>query len=227
MAKRKRNRGTWLPLLPTFIGESDVGLTYYDGTLTFPNTVLEGDTTVIALPLTLDETPDVDNASGIVTLRDMVEGQDYICDRVVGNVWASVPANAERIGEILFCCALAVLPVDDNVPTNPSIQPEDYNPFFAQNAQAPWYYRRVWHLRNPAFGDITGPHEIGMMGYTGSIIDTMGVKRRIGKEQRLFLVAAAAVLSHGGASSSDFVRFGYDVRVFGHMVKGRNKSTFK
>lgn len=228
MRRRRKRSATWLPLDPSYYGESEKGVSFYDGTLTLPNTAAPGDTSVAAIPLTLDQTPEAEGDFN--SLRDLVEGQEYVCDRVVGNLWCDTPGTNLRLARYLFAFCLAVLPVGDDLQDQPGIPPEDFNPFFADNTQAPWYFRRVWQLNSrsaatsPEYGELI---HVGQFGGNTTLIDTMGVKRRIRKEQRLFAVAAAAVLQTSTDITSDTVRWGYDLRVLGHMVKARNASTFK
>lgn len=231
MRRRRQNRGTWMPINPTYLSDTEIGVTWYEGTLTVTAGSQVGDTTIAAVPVLLDSTEQT--GSNTATLRDLVEGQDYLLERVVGKVWAR-GANGEDqvLEESLHCIALAILPVGDENPDVPGIPAEDYNPLFANNCMAPWLWRRTWKLGNPYTP--TGSNYPTSTAYYGSIadgghLDTKGVKRRITKEQRLFVIAAVGALAvtEGPGVTNAFTEWGYDLRCVGQMRKARNRSTFK
>lgn len=246
MRRRRRGNGTWLPVLPAFYGppEGELAVTYYaDGYQidTFVTPHVQNPVEVALLP---DATP----IQGVIgeshTLRDLVEGQDYTCDRIVGKIWATVnqggEADEEYAGATLFCAAIAVLPVDDAT-GNPALNPDDYNPLLAENTQQPWLWRRTWVLQNtnvqvsgggelatawPAYGAQSTWQYGSVMD--GGHIDTKGTKRRVSREQRLFMIVAGAQLQAGAAGLNQVsVRWGYDLRFHGGMRKPLNRSTFK
>jgi len=235
MRRRRGNRGTWLPVNPTFIDGSDLGRTYYDYVDIFPEAVTEGDMVQRATTLTLDDTPDV-NTTGEYTLRDYTEGQDYVLERVVGKIACFMDQGADfSVRRAIVCAAVAILPTQSGAST-PDLPPEEWNPLLAQNAQQPWAWRRTWLLGNdPGSPESTrytypiGNCVYGSGGtYDGPHIDTKGVKRRVTKEQRVYLITAGAVLQVTDATSPGDTRvhWNYDLRLFGAMRRGKNKSAF-
>lgn len=227
--RKKRYNGTWLPVNPTTYPDSPFGLTWTEDTLTInAGSAAPGITTVKAIPLTLDETASVDANDPGVSLRDFVEGQDYICKRVVGNTWFNAPQGGSEIHLRSICClALAVLPVDDeSAQDQPSIDAVQWHPLVADNAQQPWFYRRTWQLGNPFVNYYPGTSS--WYGGQTTQLDTKGTARRITKEQRLFLIAAAGILEmSAGEPEFDLTwTFGYDLRIFGAMRRSKNRSTF-
>lgn len=248
MRRRRRQRKNWLPISPTYWGEGDVGTTFYQGSLTLPETSENGDTTIAAVPLILDQTQDINTTDYGVSMRDLVQGQEYVCDRVVGEVFMAMEQTKYNEGiapvasTVLAAICLAVLPVDDADPDNIALDPQDYHPLLASNTMAPWMWRRTWILSNQlmspgaaSFGEGTRvfasypPNTAYYGGMTGGHLDTKGVKRRIRKEQRLFLIAAAGMLDIGGSGTDEPVglKFAFDLRALGAMRTARNQSTFK
>lgn len=248
MRRRRRSRATWFPINPTTYGEgTSPGVTWFESSLTFQSNTEPGDTTLNAIPITLDETQGT-NSTDLTpgtSLADIVQGQDYILQRIVGKVWMYLPFNYGEgfdpaATEIIGCIGLAVLPSsnDDNTPNIPA---EEYNPLFARNAQQPWIWRRTWRLNCPnadaegigngaftAFSPKTNPystHEYGDI-QSGGHLDSK-VKRRVTREHRLYIVAAAGAIGASGSGDDPVdVWWGYDLRILGGMRRGKNNSSF-
>lgn len=238
--RRRRNRSTWFPVLGAGIVQGqDITVDSRFFTVDRPDTP-----NVIALPLIPDQTsmPDT-TSSDLFTLRDMVEGQTCIIDRVVGKVvWSMeqfVPAGeppADTTTNLAVCCtALCVLPVDEN--GSPSVSSEEFDPLLVNNSQQPWLWRRTWVLaNNAAFGGssigdafFSAPacNEFFASRDDGPHLDTKGTKRAIRREERLFIVHSARALDTLGDDGENGQLIAiYDVRVIGHLVKATNKSTF-
>jgi len=243
MARRRRSRYTWFPIVPTFVGESTTGVAWYNtATIISPD---QGSTLgpPVAIPVLSDQDIQVSQATqDPISLRDRVEGKDYAIERIVGKIWASVSQEvAEDPGHYvamatLFCAALAVLPVDDD--GNPDISSSDYDPLEANNTMQPWIWRRTWTLYNnlavPVEPQAQGPRSIGEYGSVmdGGHLDAKSA-RRVRREQRLFVIFQATTLQNavnGGDPNqprSTTLSYGYDLRVLGAMRRARNESTFK
>lgn len=244
MRRRKRRGGAWLPLVGTVFGDGQPDATWFNFTAEWPSGTTPGtgdrfrfgstpEETVGAFVLTQDDTPDVDNPDTGSSLRDFVEGQEYVLDRVVGKVYCGFGRSEGEVLTAIVCCGLAVLPVDDGAPTTPAMNIDDYDPLLARNAQAPWLWRRTWLLSNNAQPNLF-PYSPETNQQYGSVLDgphldTRGTKRRIRKEQRIFLVASAQVRNFTQITSADpsFIDFTVDLRLFGSMRKAKNISTFK
>lgn len=234
MARRRRARYNWFPQDPTFYtaGEDTNVATYYWTNINIlgPAGTKEE---VLAIPVLPDRTfNDFDAQAEDLTLRDYVEGQDYVLKRIVGKMWASLGQdNESRALSVICAMGLAVLPVDDE--TNASaLDTDDIDPLNPANSQNPWIWRRTWILGNLLQPSITHfyPNNIGAYGSVmdGGHVDSR-VARRVTREQRLFWIATARMLE-GTAEpglNSDFIQVGFDLRCLGAMRKNRNRSTFK
>lgn len=231
MRRKRRNQGAWLPIIPsTYEGGAEV--TVYDTQFSLPLPVTIGDSTIATTPLTYDDSAEGQTSGAIESLRDKVEGQDYLLKRIVGKVWMDLGAVSEdsQLVDGIGCIAACVLPTDDA--GAPSIPAEEYNPFFTQNAMQPWLWRRTWKLARaytPGVQPWTYPPSTAH--YHGSMdsghIDTKGTFRRITKEHRVFLVAAFMALGVvGEGTDAAPISWGCDVRLYGQMRKARNNSSF-
>lgn len=241
MRRKRRNRATWFPVNPTFFAEGGPALIPFETTFAFPQNVSVGDTQIFPYPLTLDGTASVDLQDDGSSLRDYVEGQDYLLQRVVGKVWGGINFTADdtdSLKEALFCIALAVLPNQSGT-QGPDLDPEEYNPFWAKNAQQPWIWRRTWRLTNPNVNTYDATTQVSVWtpqvtwpartsGYTGlhegGHLDSK-VKRRITKEHRLYIVTGMMALNEADTGTTQW-SFGYDLRILGSMRRGRNVSSF-
>lgn len=233
--RRRRSGGAWFPINPTYYPNfGTFGASWTEETLTIANgAVAPGATVVKAIPLTLDANVNVDTGGADVTLADYVSGQDYLAKRVVGNVWFNHPEATGLGGDNLclrsICCiALAVLPYDSAVGGDIGLDAVEWHPLLAQNTQSPWMWRRTWQLANPTVAYIPGTTSgLGAGIKDSGFLDTKGIMRRISREQRLYLIAAAGVLEVAGESSNDSVwTFGYDLRIFGQLKRAHNRSVF-
>jgi len=246
MRRKRGSRYTWFPIDPTYEGEDVRGRTYYDTNLVIGAGGGQGAlSTVLAIPLVPDQTPNVDTSTEFQTLRDQLEGQAYIAKRIVGKTWAGFHAAAGETAypRVIVAAAVAVCPVDDNNPSVISLSADDINPLLSNNATSPWMFRRTWILGNPqVIASGTAPSVTyisdNVMRFPsntsqyGSVMDgghvDIKVARRISREQRLFWITAAAALDVNSESEEDTVlQIGYDLRVLGAMRKNRNQSTFK
>jgi len=237
MRRRRRNRATWFPVIPTsFEGQSIQFSFYEDQFLIAGSPGDRGDWNgepVFIQPLTWDSTTQTSATEPGTSLRDIVQGQDWMCERVVGKVWGAFSQSPEaQADRIILGAALAVLPVNDD--SSMALTPDEYDPLGADNAQQPWLWRRTWTLYRNDLGTgpnmLTGPTNIGNVGagtFDGGHVDTKGVKRRIRRDQRLFIVASCVTLAGETAGDPALVTFGYDLRLVGGMRTSRNQSTFK
>lgn len=245
MRRKRGNRGTWLPVLPTALtqdeGETQYA-TWYESPYSIPSSLSAYNQTPVAVPLLPDFTLQDEDLSGLnsqATMRDLVEGQDYLLKRTVGKVWATATNRAQTglpSGPYLFCLAIAVLPVQDEQQNVPAMPASDYSPLLSSNSQQPWMWRRTWLLQNtiqaaalptdlPAYG-AQSTWQYGSVA-DGGHLDSK-VMRRVRKDQRLFIVAQGAQLLAGeDAEFPQDIRWGYDLRFFGAMRRASNKSTFK
>lgn len=241
MRGKRRNRSTWFPILGFFNTEGAQN-TSWDAR---PVTVnASGVSNVFALPLIPDQTHDpADVATEGYSLRDYVEGQTCIIDRVVGKInWAlqsEAAASPRDVWTTVICAsALAVLPVGEDSPT-PEIASNEWDPLLATNLDKPFLWRRTWILGDqsstgtggklPLFFNSTNNQAGSVLD--GPHLDTKGTKRAIRKNERLFMIhsimgietaSGEQVASEDGAA----VVIG-DFRVLGRLIRGKNRSLFK
>lgn len=236
--RRKRSRGCWLPVEPTFFGAESQAAVFHQEQYDSPSN--NGDITPpISVPVAFDRTVENNVASltTTTTMRDITEGQDYFLDRIVGKVWGDL-FQSEATGplQILLCMAFAILPVSDDQPGAPALSNDSRNPLLAQNTMEPWIWRRTWRLTNQAVLNAFGPDTVVMNGHTsvenfGSVMDAGHVdartRRRIRHNERLFFVSSAACLFQGSGGTSDGITVGFDVRLHGGLRRHKNRSSFQ
>lgn len=227
MRGKRRNRGTWFPILATEAEEAPYGATFfrYSDDITGASGPYSAAT---ATPLVADFTENDTNQAG-VSLRDFVEGQSWLCNRVVGQVFAEFGSAAQTTNEIVAAAGLAVLPSDET--GAPALENGEFAPFNAANSANPWLWRRTWLLRNPgqtdsALGRVPACNILYGDMRSGPFLDTKGSKRMITREQRLFFITQIATPSLIEPTDDPTVIWTYDLRVFGQMVRTKNRSTF-
>lgn len=238
MRRKRQNRGTWFPVLGSLVGGSESEYLTTMDRQAFSVSTDPGFANIVANPLIPDETPDVESAGVATTLRDFVEGQTCIIHRIVGKiVWGvGQSQNAGYSPNVIVCASgIAVLPVadDTNIPDLPS---DEYDPLRPQNSSQPWLWRRTWILANNAQVNVASAvgfnhpasNEFFASRDDGPHIDTKGTKRAIRREQRIFLVHNVMNADiNADEGTAGYAAVWTDVRVFGQMVRSRNKSTFK
>lgn len=236
-SRRRRNRATWFPILG-FENATGQGLSTVDIRLFTVDPT--GAPNVLVIPIIPDIDIDPEAGQGtaggapIRSLRDMVEGQSCIIERVVGNIqWEMVQAGAgtDEAQRAICCSALAVVPTADGTNGDPAIAATELDPLRADNSSQPWLWRRVWVL-----GDSRNTTELttGLPSNNcfgslaeGSKIDTKGVRRAIRREERLFLIHSVLQPFPGVEQTEAETRVYTDLRVIGRMVKATNRSNFK
>lgn len=163
MARRRRNNGTWFPTIGTHPAEADslAGIAF---ALALP--VGTNNLTGV-LPLTFDYPQEGDTLDTATDVLSEIVGSEYICNRVVGKMFACY--NADEGGlpvlesasnpaqAILFGAGLFVSRADDvdsgpNGANSPigllSAIDDNYGVFKGSTIREPWMWRRVWMLGN-------------------------------------------------------------------------------
>lgn len=237
MRRYRKNRSTWFPIIP--FEEPDgtgggIGRTDDKRELTVWTN--PGIRDCIAIPLIPNESFETGPANSTETLRDFVEGQTCIIERIVGKiVWSMQQiTDGGYTPRLALCCtAFAVLPVDGD--GNPDIGSDEWDPLLAKNAHQPWLWRRTWLLANTLAWAASNqgypaPHcnEFFASRDDGPHIDTKGTKRAIRREQRIFMIHSvlnADPAADEGDNGLTYVNA--DVRVLGRMTRARNRSNFK
>lgn len=239
-SRRRGSKAAWFPIVGTLYQDGDRDQSWFDVILTTPSGTISAGarysvngSEVFATVLTLDDTPDVDNPDTGSSLRDFVQGQEYRLERLVGKVYGAIrQAGTDNVNTAMLGIGFAILPVSDEFQTEPALVPGDYNPLNASNAQAPWIWRRTWILANNLGANVFYyPQSTSGHGSVadGGHVDTRGARRRIRREQRLFMCVAASVVE--GASSSALeasnIHIAADLRVLGMMRSAKGTSSFK
>lgn len=185
-----------------------------------------------------------------VSLRDEVEGQDWLLQRIVGSIFVACGAAQSQftLGEvwtevIATVGILVARAEDDNGTIIDMANADDYDPQAVDNTANPWVWRRSWALSMPVSslepsppGPFRAVWPMTNAGYNsmreGTHIDSK-VKRRVLREQRLWMVSRVsgwsgqnAPAASGAQDLQPPVSFTSDVRIYGAMRRGRNRSAF-
>lgn len=179
------------------------------------------------------------------SLRDYVEGQDWILKRLVGSVFVGVGAVGDSsTGEfwqnVKVTCGIAVARAKETNGEVIDLDPIDYDPDAMDNSADSWVWRRSWMLSKPVQSGEGPPATFGYIwpqtnaGYgdirSGPHIDSK-VARRITRELRLWFIyrcmgwngAQAATLDE--PSNQPPVSILADIRCLGAMRRGRTTKT--
>lgn len=238
--RKRRKRGTWFPVL-------SFPLTNFGPEATFDIRDFYVSPTpsrnLIAIPVIPDQTVDTEAATDAAfTLRDAVEGQSYVLDRLVGKIQWSVaqraPSNETSSAwqNIICCTGFAILGVRNEIGDqgSPELPSAEWDPLLAANSDKPWIWRRTWVLANNAaatgqFNDplFSAPANNAFFSsiQDGPHIDSKS-KRRVGRNERLFMIHSVMPADGQDLEVDDeaIARVNADLRVFGHLVKQRNTS---
>ena len=242
MRRRRGTRSRWFPILGfDTTGAGAVGLSTVDVRDLTVNA--DGTPNIIIVPIIPDIDVPVEQPQGIggevrTTLRDYVEGQSCIIDRIVGTIQVAYAqfTAAEGTPEAIVAAGIAVVPVGDDGQGNPAVSAFELDPLRADNSAQPWLWRRVWVLGNKsselgATAVFTGYPENNALGdiRSGPHIDTKGTKRAIRREERIFLIYSTQPVhpNNSGEAISGTATACADLRVLGKMVRAKNRSAFK
>lgn len=225
--RRRKSKYTWLPVIPTTVGAELPGASWFNSTAQV-NLNEIGPVFSQALNIVPDDTISADEDTGETTLRDLVEGQEYVVERIVGRVWGGLQQQSasESWQAAIFGIGIAVMPYEDN--DTIALNNDSIDPLGASNADGSWMYRNIWTIwnnTNSASG-VLGPTNIANSGPDYGFVDTRSV-RRVHRNERLTIVMSAHVMSviSGGFDTTE-LQWGYDLRVLGQMRRARGQSTY-
>jgi len=154
MARRRRRRYTWFPNLGTGSANNVSDLAGRQITLNVP---VGGSSNSILVALTFDFPQETVQAgiTGATPLADFI-GNEYIIERIVGNMFYSLSSAADNPlnsgAGVLVTAGLFVARADDTNPdipigsTAPLDELHNYSPQFTDNIREPWMFRRTWIL---------------------------------------------------------------------------------
>jgi len=226
--RRRKSKYAWLPVIPTALGPEVPGASWYHTTAQVNLNEINGTVFQQALNLVPDDTITADEDTEETTLRDLVEGQEYVVERIVGRVWGGLQQQSASEGwqAAIFGIGIAVMPYEDA--DTIALNDVSIDPLGAANSDGSWMYRNIWTIwnnTNNASG-VLGPTNIANSGPDYGFVDTRSV-RRIHKNERLTIVASCATMAaiNGGTDTTE-LQWGYDLRVLGQMRKARGQSTY-
>jgi len=243
MRRKRRNRGTWMPVN----GHNEVGdgatAEYADFRVSIQNVPTDGGFgpgRLFPIPLVPDFTEEQDVA-GLDQLRDIVQGQSWLLQRIVGKIHLKcvsrgVPVSPGQIWPNVFVTAgFLVCRAQDNDQSIDDLTAQESDPTHRNNAMNPWIWRRSWMLGhdNELFGRDWAQNTTAAYGSVadGPHIDSK-VKRLITREHRLWFTMAArgydpfTLTVNEEQELQPGVDGIVDLRIFGSLRTQRNKSAF-
>lgn len=254
--RKKRAKSTWLPVLGTTLADGDSSYAaaqersqykVHPSSAQVPNFVDSVGGEVFAL--LPDQTPDISQHDANFTLRDYVEGQEYLLDSIVGTVDVQILSGATGQDDltvwpwVMVTAAIFVGDADNGEgELTPDYDPHEIDPNNVDNMARPWIWRRSWLLGNPTQessltvwtppipGTSPPSNNSWLTGDRGRSIDTKS-KRRIRRNQRLWWVSTAYGVSPQATSvtgtdiQQPSVFMMLDLRICGKMRRAHNTST--
>ena len=238
------NRGTWFPTLGTSFEDESV---YHDASFsgqTAPVFVSRGDgPQLITFPVTKDFQQFADTSTQLngPSLRDVVEGQTWRLNRLVGQLHIDVSETNTTITNepwslVQIAAGFFVARSSDNDQSLPDLTFDEIDPLQVNNIANSWIWRRSWILSRPLASNVgftAVPCSNNNMAWgSGPGFDSK-VKRNIRREHRLWFVIAGMGWD-GTTLSRDvtppveepFFRYNLDVRIHGIMKRGRETPSF-
>lgn len=252
--RRKRRTGLWLPVLGQSFEQSE-GETYYDGSHNFtllPVNNHNADGPIVEVhPIVKDatQTPEAVFGDTASTFRDLVNGQDWTCQRIVGKFHARVyPSQSQDTNDsneywafLKVSLGFFVARASDDEQAQPDLYTNEFDPNQLNNVDNPWMFRRTWILKNPQTyvtpelfsNDSDFPQTTA--GY-GSVLDGPHIdvksKRRIKRDERLWCVIAAAgfngtqITTSVAEGQQPNLRGNLDLRVYGGLRRPMKSAQF-
>lgn len=253
---RRKRRGTWLPLLGTYPNEGDTqeasANTYLQVEVPLDGSAIPG---VVPLTYDVpQEAPDLsasaDTLSEIVGSEYIVKrivGQCFAHNASsVNSAALSSIAPAVQLTAAFFVARAGaqneLLGADAPISWSSDVgnDVENYSPEHPATVREPWMWKRTWILGNERLKGFLAAAGVAALGWSsypsstaayGSIKDGPQIdvksRRRVGQDDRLYFIVSARTLPFNqGFASHSFVDVALCVRIFGSLVKARNKSTF-
>lgn len=244
---RRSSKGTWFPVLGTNWGpDPNSDFTYQSVSFSGQSGEVEnyrnvGPTqNVFAITRDITQFSDTDTALAGPSLRDIVEGNSWRLNRIVGQLQVDATEANTAINQawplVQVAAGFFVARTGDFDESLPDLTYDEIDPLNARNAQNPWIWRRTWLLGRPLASNVgwsaNPSSNQWLSGEVGSQIDSR-VKRNIVREKRLWFVIAAqgwdgqliANVPPEGITQP-YIRFNLDIRIHGVMKRGRNQGDF-
>lgn len=249
MRRKRRNKGTWFPILGTGLPGANDDISARDFII---NVAGGGQQTVVA-PLTYDVPSEGDTvgADDPGVLAGIV-GQEYFLRRLVGKLHVSCDVIASSTGAgaayLVGAGFFVARAADADAGGGPNLPIgaagaaellENYSPLHHNTIREPWIWRRTWIL-GTTVGDslasdpfssynIHGPHNNA--GYPG-VLDGPHVDaktaRRVALDERLWFALGCVPLQLGVAPSTlqGGINAILDIRAFAQLTRARNRGVF-
>lgn len=221
MRKRRKFRGTWLPVRGQ---EYPVDSNQSTTALTFDLDLSPGEVTTAVFPVLYDSPQEPEQLSETAAGLNDIVGNEYVLRRIVGKFFCSYSGGIEWDPEQeipgpraaictagFFVARAGDVASDVNSPIGgSSLWQRDYNPLDINCIREPWIWRRSWMLGNPAWlwrtyqlanSELGGGWGVWGDTYTvnnsqyGSVADGPHIDaktvRRVGQDDRLWIAISA------------------------------------
>jgi len=247
MYKRRRKfKGTWLPVFGSIAGSDQVVGTGIQGNLAVP---LTGEIVTTVGPVTADAPEEsIDEVTTSAGALAGIVGSEWALRRIVGKFVAGL--QPDEGGEFVKVCLgffvaradseASVQPIGTQSPNFDSTDSagfHQYSPLSQQTQREPWIWRRTWVLANAyqeggAGGTQLAPIHPTSTQFFGSVADGPHVdaktRRRIGQDDRLFYAISAAIWPYQTSEDQGELQLAYDldVRLFGALRRSRQRGAF-
>lgn len=249
--RHRRKRATWLPVLGSTLSSGETS-TYAVAQEIAEFTLTADSSTPPAFgsnaggeyfALIPDQTPQVSAHSADFTLRDYVEGQEFLLDSIVGTcdvlVGDGLTGQNEHTVWPSVCVTAGLLVGDADIEggqVDADIEDSQIDPNSADNMASPWIWRRSWLMGTPhqpsgypwpALPNINSYMTDGK----GRAVETKS-KRRIRRNQRIWFVISgygfnwSDIAVSGTDNDQPRVAARLDLRVIGKMMRAKNQSAF-
>lgn len=241
--RRRKTKYTWFPSLGTTLTSGAFSYRTSSQFLELLTPIADGEAPTvdnggsICVPVIPDysEIESVGSATDTdLTLRDYVEGQDYLLKRIVGKCFVSARGQSGNIySAVVVTAGFFVARALDADSTAVGLNDDEIDPGAAQNVMQPWIWRRQWKLgvvgsdAYQASGEWPPNNALLGSALDGPHIDAR-VSRRVTKEHRLWFAATVLGIKPDSLSSTAVVTSDVqlDVRVLGALRRGKNTSSF-
>jgi len=242
--RRRRAGGTWFPTLGTAFEAEAV---YHDASYSGQTQTVNEDSSFGPVQNVFPVTKDFQQFSDTSTqlngpsLRDVVEGQTWRLNRLVGQLHVDCTEDNAAVTNLIWpmvkvTAGFFVARSSDTDQSLPDLTFDEIDPSNVNNIANSWIWRRNWILSRPLASNVgftAVPCSNAEMAWgSGPGFDSK-VKRNIRREHRLWFVIGAMgwdgnAITHvdPGSTSQPYVRFNLDVRIHGIMKRGRETPSF-
>lgn len=242
--RNRGNRGTWFPTLGTSFETESV---YHDCSFSGQSNPVSEDNGLgpqqNVFPITKDFQQFADTSTQLngPSLRDVVEGQTWRLNRLVGQLHIDCTEQNSAVTNLIWplvrvAAGFFVARSSDTDQSLPDLTFDEIDPLQLNNIANSWIWRKSWILSRPLASNVgfsAVPCSNNNMGPgSGPFFDSR-VKRNIKREHRLWFVIGVIgwdgnALTHidPGSTNQPYIRFNLDVRLHGIMKRGRETPSF-